>query len=253
MSHCLKRGSQHHSRLFQLIDGLPVCGRWAGLHEKKWLILNAPHQIMLHTCVNGSEKFLFLMPAWIVVPGYHIQNIAELLVIKTVVIIHQIGCYRQFRTTFTDCSNLSFDEINGAICNEPVPVKLQCMKLVLPLWGRGFNLIEAIVNMAPECGAPTGIQLLNGSIFFFQPFPEFLLTKRAIAFSAKLIGNVPQNHTRMTAQSLGKQLVHIVNFLPIYRRCIAMIMSASEKSSGAVRIHAKDLRILVGHPLWPCA
>ena len=62
-----------------------------------------------------------------------------------------------------------------------------------------------------------------------------------------------QKYARMTAKSLGKQLIHCMDLLPIDRRSIAMIVSASEKSSGAVRIHAENLRILVCHPLWPCA
>ena len=106
--------------------------------------------------------------------------------------------------------------------------------------------------MAPESGAPTGIQLLNGSVFLLQPFPEFLLTQRAVALSAEFIGNMPQDHPWMAAKSLGKQLIYCMNLLPVYRGGVAVIMPASKKSSGTVRIHAKDFRVFVCHPLWPC-
>ena len=93
MSHSLQRGCQHHAWLFQLIDRLPVGSGGAGFHKKEGLLLDAAHKVMLHACINGSKIFLFFVPSRVVVPGHNIQNVTEFLIIQSIVIVHQIGCY----------------------------------------------------------------------------------------------------------------------------------------------------------------
>ena len=57
--------------------------------------------------------------------------------------------------------------------------------------------------MTPECGTPTLIKVLDRAVFLFQPLSELRLTQRAVAFTAKFIGNMPQHNCRMFAESFG--------------------------------------------------
>ena len=57
--------------------------------------------------------------------------------------------------------------------------------------------------MTPERGTPAFVEVFNRTIFLFQPLSELRLTQRAVAFTAKFIGNMPQHNCRMFAESFG--------------------------------------------------
>ena len=57
--------------------------------------------------------------------------------------------------------------------------------------------------MAPESSAPAFVKILDRAIFFFQPFTELRLAERAMTFSAKLVGDMPQHNCRMSAKSFS--------------------------------------------------
>ena len=102
--------------------------------------------------------------------------------------------------------------------------------------------------MAPEGCAPSGIQILNGSIFLFQPFPEFFLAQRTVTFPAVFIGNMPQDHCRMFSEAFGKLLIDIKNLFTVYRRSITVVMSSTEKSSCPIRVHTENFLVFICHP-----
>ena len=201
MCYSLERCSQMHSRFFKFVDRFPVRCRRTGFHKKKWFLPDTAHQIMLHFRINCSKIFFFFVPAWIIIPRYHVQNILEFFVIQTVIIIHQICCYRQFRTTLADRINLIFNEVDCLVCHKSLPVKFQSMKFIFTFCGRTFNLVKAIVSMTPESSAPAFVKILDRAIFLFQPLSELRLTQWAVAFTAKFIGNMPQHNCRMFAES----------------------------------------------------
>ena len=253
MSNCLKRSSQKHSRFLKFIDRFPVRCRRAGFHKKERSFLDTAHQIMLHSCINCCDILFFFVPSWIVIPGDNIENIFKFLIIQAVKIIHQICGYRQFGTALTDCVYFIFDKVDRLICHKTFPVKFQSMKFIFTLRRRAFNLIKTVINMTPECGAPMFIKIFDCSIFLFQPLSELRLTQRTMAFSAELVGYVPQHNCRMFAESFCQLFINCMNFLSVYRRGEAVVRSATEESSCSVRIHTQDFFVFVCHPFGSCA
>ena len=57
--------------------------------------------------------------------------------------------------------------------------------------------------MAPESSTPAFIKVLDRAVFFFQPFTELRLAQRAVAFSSKLVRDMPQHNCRMSAKSFS--------------------------------------------------
>ena len=78
------------------------------------------------------------------------------------------------------------------------------MKFIFTLRGWAFDLIKAVVNVAPECCAPALVEVFDRAIFFFQPFSELRLAQRAMAFSTELVGDVPGAQRRVVLIALGQ-------------------------------------------------
>ena len=146
-----------YSWFFQLVDRLPVGRRGTGFHQKKRCFLDASHKIMLHGSVQRCGIIVFFMPAWIIIPGCNIHNILKFFIVQSVVVIHQIGGCRKLGTTCTDRRNLMLHKIHSPVCNKTFPVQGKCMKSIFPLWRRTFDLIKAVIGMAPKRCAPAGI------------------------------------------------------------------------------------------------
>ena len=124
MCYSLERCSQMHSRFFKFVDRFPVRCRRTGFHKKEWFLPDTAHQIMLHFRINCSKIFFFFVPAWIIIPRYHVQNILEFFVIQTVIIIHQIRRHRDFRSSLPESCYFRLHEIDCLFRHKPLPVQL---------------------------------------------------------------------------------------------------------------------------------
>ena len=93
---------------------------------------------------------------------------------------------------------------------------------------RDDQFIEASVYLTPESSSICFIQIINGTIFLFQPVTKCFLAQRTMTFSAILIGNMPQDHTRMCGNLLCQLFVNNMYLLSVNRRSITMIMSESK-------------------------
>ena len=106
MCYSLKRCTTRCIPGFKFVDRFPVRCRRTGFHKKEWFLPDTAHQIMLRISASTAVRYSSFCASWIIIPRYHVQNILEFFVIQTVIIIHQICCYRQFRTTLADRINL---------------------------------------------------------------------------------------------------------------------------------------------------
>ena len=88
--------------------------------------------------------------------------------------------------------------------NKTFPVQLQSVKLILPVAGWRFDLLKAVINMAPENGIPPAVQFLDRPVPLFQPSPESILAQWAEALSAQLVGDMPEDHCRMMPEPSGQ-------------------------------------------------
>ena len=112
--------------------------------------------------------------------------------------------------------------------------------------------------MAPESSPPCLIQLLKRPVFFFQPFPECILARFAMArsireISSQFIGYMPEDHILFLSECSGKSLIYGSCFPSHHRRCITEIMAFPRKIAGAVFTHLHYLRILLSQPVRHCA
>ena len=108
------------------------------------------------------------------------------------------------------------------------PVQIQGMRPCLTDLRRSLNLVKVIISMTPEGGTPTVIQILDSLIFFLQPFAKCILAQRTVAFSAILIGNVPQNHAWMCSYFLRQFSINRMYFFSVYRRGITVIVTETK-------------------------
>ena len=183
---------------------------------------------MAHTIVISGIDQCFFMPCRIGIPGNHIDFFCNLKVIQTSEIMHQVCSCRQITPPISECCDFIMNKICGLMSDKSLPVQIQCMKLSLTDLRWTLDLIKAVISVAPESGAPLIIQVLDRLVFLSQPVAECLLTKRAVAFSAILIGNMPQDHTRMCGNLLCQLFVNNMYLLSVNRRSITMIMSESK-------------------------
>ena len=142
--------------------------------------------------------------------------------------MHQISSSRKCASSLSQCCNLMMNEIRCLMSNKSFPVQIQCMKLCLTNLRRTLDLVKAVISMTPESGAPLIIQIFNSLIFLFQPVTKCFLAQRTMTFSAILIGNMPQDHTRMCGNLLCQLFVNNMYLLSVNRRSITMIMSESK-------------------------
>ena len=126
------------------------------------------------------------------------------------------------------------------------------MKLIFSQWRRTFDLRKALIPVTPECRTPPAVQILNHTIFLFQPLPELLLTKRTMTFSTKFIGDMPQNHTRMLSELFSQPAVDLCHFFSVYRWGITVIMSSTEQILLPLFIHTQYFRVLIRKPFRSC-
>ena len=64
---------------------------------------------------------------------------------------------------------------------------------------------------------------------------------------------MPQKHCRMFSETFRKLLINIIDFFPVGRRGITVIMPSTEKSPCPVRTHAKNFFIFICHPFRSCS
>ena len=171
------------------------------------------------------------MLGWIGIPGYHIDLFCNLKIIQTSKIMHQVFCGWKITSTLSDCCNLSL------VRHKSSPVQIQCMKLCLTDLRQRFNLVKAVISMAPEGGAPPVIQIPNRLIFLLQPFAERILAQRTVTFSPIFIGNVPQNHAWMCSYFLRQFFINRMYFFSVYRRGITVIVTETKMISVTGLIH----------------
>ena len=253
MGNGLHGSGVQHARTFQLTHRLPVGGSRTALHQQERPFLDAPHDIMLHSIVHGSQVLFLLMPLGIIIPRYNIYNIRKFVIIQPLEIIHHIDGGGFVGAAIPNGLNFMLHKIHRPVGDKPFPVQIQSMHRHLAPGRRAFNLVETVVGMAPEGGGPGLVEPVNGLIFFFQPFPERLLAQRTVAFAPVLIGQMPGNYAWMISELFCQFFIDDPYFFPIYRGGIAMIVPCPEQVSGTIRRHPQHLRILVRHPFGPGA
>lgn len=245
-----------HSRPLQLAHLLPVRKTRRALHQHPWLsAFDRTNDIMHHGNTGRLSGIIpaTIMPGRIAVPGYHIQQIGKLPVIQPFKILHQVGCNRKGGIDPAEWLNLMPDEIGRLMRYKPSPVQVHSVNLRLSMRRRGFDLAPFRNRMAPECGPPDMIQLIQCSVLIVKPGPECLLAIIAMAIAAKLIGYMPADDRRMMAVPLRKLHVDRMNLLPVYRRSITMIMPEAVQVPNAPFAYAQHLRVLLRHPGRSCA
>ena len=102
--------------------------------------------------------------------------------------------------------------------------------------------------MAPEAGVPRFVQRFQAAVARFQPAPEFGLAEGAVAVAAHLVGDVPQDHRRVTAEPAGQLLVDGTDLFPEQGRSVTIILAAAVQLPDTVGADAAHLRVFVGHP-----
>ena len=102
--------------------------------------------------------------------------------------------------------------------------------------------------MTPEHRPIRVVKVLERAVLFLQPLAESRLAQLAVAVSAVLVRNVPQNHRRMPAEPLRQGAVHLRNLLTVDRRGQAVVVALGEKNAASVRVDAKHFGIFLRHP-----
>src|SRR5699024_4863102 len=122
-------------------------------------------------------------------------------------------------------------EIRDLVGSKTSPVKSKSLDRSLSDGGRALDLVKTLIGMAPESRIPSPVYLINGLVSLLQPVPERLLAQRAMALTAKLIGNVPQDHSRMMVKPFCQFHIDIPHLFPVRRGSKAGIVTQPEDLS----------------------
>ena len=113
----------------------------------------------------------------------------------------------------------------------------------------GYNdILEIIESVPPEGGVPDPVDFVYGLIFLFQPFPEFLFTVFAVAYSAILVGDMPGDDIVIFFVALGQCCGQGGGIFLVGGTVGTGIVPAAEFAFHAVFLHAQDVGMFSGHP-----
>ena len=198
-------------------------------------------------------RFTGLVPGRVVVPAGDINLLCHLKIVDAVKPIHHIGGKFGIGGNFLDGIPLKFQKVDMSITDEALPVQRQCLHSVFALRGGAFDLLPRGVVVAPETGIPRLVQRLQATVARLQPTAELRLAQLAVAVPAHLVGDMPQDDCRVTAEALRQLLVDTAHFIPIQRRGIAVILTPVVQLPHAVSPHTAHLRVLVCQPCGACS
>ena len=165
-----------------------------------------------------------LVPCGIVVPAGNVDLLGHFEIVDPIEPVHHI--HREFciRCKFFHGIALKFQKINMLIADKPLPVQCQTLHGIFPLRGGTFDLCPIGVIVAPESGVPRFVQGLQRVVPCLKPAAERSLTQLAMAVAAHLVGDMPEQDSRVAAEPLRQLLVDDTYFFSVNRRCIAVIL-----------------------------
>ena len=246
----LQAGKDVHAGLFALGDGLPVGRTGAVFHQPERLALHGVVKVMHERRVNGRvlNGFGRLMPGRIGVPGGQVDLLRHIEVVDAVVEVHHVRADLALRHDLAEAVALPLHEVDRLMGDEALPVELQTMDAVFAVRRGTLDVGEIRIVMAPELAVPGLVDRLNRAVFFPEPAAERLLAELAVAFAAVFVGKMPHDHAGMTAKAGGQLLVHLLDFLAVDGRGVAVVVALAEKVAHAVRAYAQHLRVFARHP-----
>ena len=104
------------------------------------------------------------------------------------------------------------------------------------------------IVVTPEPGVPRLVQGIQRAIPFLEPAAERGLTQLAMAVAAHLVGDMPEQDSRVIAEPLCQLLVDDADFFPVDRRCIAVILPPVVQLPDPVCPDSAHLGVFVCHP-----
>ena len=189
-----------------------------------------------------------LVPCGIVVPACHVDLFGHFEIVDAVKPVHHIHRKLRIRRKFFHGIALKFQKINMLIADKPLPVQCQTLHGIFPLRGGTFDLCPIGVIVAPESGVPRFVQGCQRVVPCLEPAAERSLTQLAMAVAAHLVGDMPEQDSRVIAEPLCQLLVNDADFFPVNRRCIAVILPPVVQLPDPVCPDSAHLGVFVCHP-----
>ena len=112
----------------------------------------------------------------------------------------------------------------------------------------GFHLAPVGVAVGPEGGPPGVVELVEGTIALLQPGAEGLLAEVAVAVTAHLVGQVPENHAGVVGVALRQAEIHLPHLAAVHGGGEAVVVPSAEVEPLIVIVHPQDFRVLLRHP-----
>ena len=192
--------------------------------------------------------FAGLVPCGIVVPAGNVDLLGHFEIVDAVKPVHHV--YRELciRRKFFHGITLKFQKINMPVTDKALPVQRKALHGIFPLRGRAFDLFPSGIVVTPEPGVPRLVQGIQRAIPFLEPAAERGLTQLAMAVAAHLVGDMPEQDSRVIAEPLRQHLVDDADFFPVNRRCIAVILPPVVQLPDPVCPDSAHLGVFVCHP-----
>ena len=231
-------------------DRLPVGKAGAGFHQQEGPALHGVIQVVHQGRIQRGffHCFAGLVPCGIVIPAGNVDLLGHFEIVDAVKPVHhvdrELGVWRKL---FYGIS-LKFQKINVPVTDKALPVQCQTLHGIFPLRGRAFDLFPSGIVVTPEPGVPRLVQGIQRAIPFLEPAAERGLTQLAMAVAAHLVGDMPEQDSRVIAEPLCQLLVDDADFFPVNRRCIAVILPPVVQLPNPVCPNTAYLGVLVRHP-----
>ena len=231
-------------------DRLPVGKAGAGFHQQEGPALHGVIQVVHQGRIQRRffHCFAGLVPCGVVVPAGNVDLLGHFEIVDAVKPVHHV--YRELciRSKFFHGITLKFQKINVSVTDKALPVQRKALHGIFPLRGRAFDLFPSGIVVAPEPGVPRLVQGIQRAIPFLEPAAERGLTQLAMAVAAHLVGDMPEQDSRVIAEPLRQHLVDDADFFPVNRRCIAVILPPVVQLPDPVCPDSAHLGVFVCHP-----
>ena len=195
------------------------------------------------------QGFIIIVKRGVGVPGDHIQLLCHGMIVQSAVERHKVRGYGDRRRFFPQERDLGFHVVRHVVCGEPLPFQIQSHNAVFAVLVGRLYLGEIVVGMAPEGRPPCVVQLGDIVVKFVRKvLPEPVHAQRAVALSAKFIGNMPHEKPRMIP-NMGNEFVRdSPHFFPVDGRAHAVIVPHAVMGAHTVGIHTQRFGVFFVEP-----
>ncbi len=226
-------------------EGAASAGTCRLFHDPEVLSFEAPHHVGGGRCV---VRHAGRSPDRVVVPAYVVEVLGQVIIVQVAEKAHEVVRDEVVRTELAQDAHLVSLETHVEVGEEPLPVQAQA-RIVAVRVGGDLDLTPSGMDMTPEMGPPTAIELHQSAVPASQPVLELRPARVAETDRmAELIVRLPSDHVGRSGEVLRHCPGYAFGQHPVRAGREAVVLAHAPSDARAVQLRGERLRILARHP-----